>query len=193
MPATVRRKTVRDGDVYTPDGPEPEFLFEVIDGLVERKTVGAHEVGIANMLKDLLTPVVTERRDGRVYVELGYDLPKTNHARRKPDVSVLSFKRWPAEKRFPKGDFIPAAPDLAVEVISPHEKVSTTNRKLRDYFRGGVRVVWLVLPEAEQVHAYTSVKDVTILTRDDVLTGDPVVPGFRIPVAALFAVRASAE
>jgi len=193
MAATLRRRAVRDGDVYDPDGPEPEFLFEVIDGLVERKTVGAHEIRIANRLYTAILPALTGSASGEAFVELGYELPKTNHARRKPDVSVLSYHRWPVKKPFPKGDFIPAAPDLAVEVISPHEKVRTTTRKLREYFRGGVRCVWLVQPEAEQVHVYTSIKDVTILTRDDILDGGPVVPGFRIPVANLFAVAASAE
>jgi Uma2 family endonuclease len=189
MAATLRRRAVRDGDEYDPDGPEPEFLFEVVDGLVVRKTVGAREIRIANLLKDLMTPVAVKHRIGNVYIELGYDLPNTGHARRKPDVSVLSFKRWPADKPFPKGDFIPAAPDLAVEVISPHEKNQTTLRKLREYFRAGVRTVWLVLPETEQVYVYSSVKDVRIVDRDDDLTGDPVVPGFRLPIAALFVPR----
>jgi Uma2 family endonuclease len=195
MAATLTRRDpdeVREGDVYDPDKPEPEFLFEVVDDFVVRKTVGAREIRIANILNNLLMRVVAKKRVGAVYVELGYELPNTNRARRKPDVSVLSFDRWPADREFPPGDFIPAAPDLAVEVISPHEKVRTTTRKLREYFRGGVRVVWLVQPEVEQVHVYTSIKDVSILTRDEVLTGDPVVPGFRLTVADLFALRASA-
>jgi Uma2 family endonuclease len=191
MAVILRKRTVRDGDIYDPDGPKPNFLFEVVDDLVVRKTVGAREIHIANMIKDLMAPLVAGQRIGRVYVEIGYELPNTKRARRKPDVSVLSFTRWPFDKPIPKGDFLPVAPELAGEVISPHERVRTTTRKIREYFRGGVKVVWLIQPEPEQVHVYTSPKDVTILTRDDTLTGEPVVPGFKVAVADLFVPRAS--
>jgi len=189
MPATLNQlqeEEVRDGDVYDPLGPEPEFLFEVVDGLVVRKTVGAREIRIANLLSNLMTPIVASNRIGVVYIELGYDLPNTNHARRKPDVSVLPFDRWPAEREFPPGDFVPVAPDLAVEVISPHEKSRTTSRKIREYFQAGVRTVWVIYPETEQVHIFSSLKEIQILTREDTLTGEPVVPGFQIPVSKLF-------
>jgi Uma2 family endonuclease len=58
--------------------------------------------------------------------------------------------------------------------------------KVREYFAAGVQQVWHVLSNVEQVHVYTSPTAVRILTRADELTGDPVVPGFRLPPADLF-------
>ena len=50
----------------------------------------------------------------------------------------------------------------------------------------GVRQVWQVYSNVEQVWVFTSPTAVRVLTRADELTGDPVVPGFRMPVADLF-------
>jgi Uma2 family endonuclease len=170
---------------YDPDGPEPGFLFEVIDGFVVRKTVGASEVRLANRLERFLSPVLTACGFGESYVELGYELPQGGPGR-KPGVSILSFGRWPKDRPFPKGDFLPVAPDLAVEVVSPHETSRATAAKIRDYFRGGVSVVWVIFPNVEQVHIYTSPSAIRILTKADDLTADPLFPGFRLPLAELF-------
>ena len=49
-----------------------------------------------------------------------------------------------------------------------------------------LRQVWHVYSNVEQVLVFTSPTAVRVLTRADELAGDPVVPGFRLPVAALF-------
>ena len=170
---------------YDPTTEEPEFLFEVIDGYIVRKTVGAKEVRLANLLRDALSPFVRAAGLGQSYIELGYELPGGG-PRRKPDVSVLSEQRWPASREFPDGDFVPVAPDLAVEVISPHELANVMFGKVEQYFRAGVSAVWVVLPVFARVYCYSSPTAVRILSRDDVLTGDAVVPGFHLPLADLF-------
>lgn len=53
-------------------------------------------------------------------------------------------------------------------------------------FAGGVNAVWVVFPNVKLVYCYTSPTTVRILSRGDELTGDPVVPGFRLPLADLF-------
>jgi Uma2 family endonuclease len=170
---------------YDPNGPEPDYLFEVIDGFIVRKTVGVAEVRMASRLEKLLAPFLAASGFGESYPELGYELPNSGMKRR-PDISILSYERWPRDRKFPRGDFLPAAPDLAVEVISPHETSRSTTSKVRDYFQGGVRVVWLVYPNVEQVHCYTSPTAVRILTRSDELTAEPLCSGFRLPLAELF-------
>jgi Uma2 family endonuclease len=79
------------------------------------------------------------------------------------------------------------APDLAVEVLSPSNTVQEMDRKLRDYFAAGVRLVWYVDPVARTIQVFTAVDQVALLREDDTLTGDPVVPGFALPLRNLFA------
>jgi hypothetical protein len=53
-------------------------------------------------------------------------------------------------------------------------------RKLRDYFQAGVRLVWYLDPQARAVTAYTAPD------RCDVVGAD-VLPGFRLSLRELFA------
>jgi len=179
-------ENLTDGQVpYDPGAPEPDFLFEVIDGIIVRKTVGASEIRLANWHQLRIAPALTASGFGDSFIELGYDLPNAS-PKRKPDLSILSYERWPRTRPFPRGDFLPVAPDLAVEIISPHERSRSTTAELRDYFQGGVRVVWVVYPNVEQVHFFSSPTSVRILTRADELTADPLFPGLRITLAELF-------
>lgn len=170
---------------YDPTAEEPEFTFEVIGDYIVRKTVGARETRLANVLHNALSPVVEAAGLGRSFVGLGYTLPGGGR-RPKPDVSFLSEARWPAGREFPPGDFVPVVPELAVEVISPHELADAMLGKVEQYFRAGVSAVWLVLPRVGRVYCYSSPADIRVFSRGDDLTGDPVVPGFRLPLADLF-------
>ena len=49
-----------------------------------------------------------------------------------------------------------------------------------------VAAVWLIVPHTHRVYCFDSPTAVRVLTRGDDLTGDAVVPGFRMPVAELF-------
>ena len=174
-----------EGNRRDPTAPEPEFLFEVVDGVIVRKTVGAEEIRLAHILYDFLSPAVRASEAGACFIEMGFSLSARGPGR-KPDLSVLSYRRWPRNRRIPPGDFLPAVPELAVEVVSPHETLRSARRKVGDYFRAGAEAVWLVLPDVAEIHIYSSPTAVRIVTRPDVLTGDPVVPGFRIALADLF-------
>jgi Uma2 family endonuclease len=57
---------------------------------------------------------------------------------------------------------------------------------LTDYFAGGVRLVWVLFPVSGRVYVYQSPERVTGLERSGELNGGDVLPGFRLPIAALF-------
>jgi Uma2 family endonuclease len=60
-------------------------------------------------------------------------------------------------------------------------------RKRDEYFRGGVRLVWEIDPRARTVRAYTATDHYQDFTAADTLTGEPVLPGFTVSLAQLFA------
>lgn len=85
-------------------------------------------------------------------------------------------------------DAIPVlAPDLVVEVLSPGNTPADMARKRDEYFRAGVRMLWEVDPRSRAVRVYTALDRVIDLTVTDTLAGDPVLPGFTLPLARLFA------
>ncbi len=104
---------------------------------------------------------------------------------RSPDVSVMRKERLPDGKS-PVG-FADGTPDLAIEVISPSERTSDILEKIAEYFESGTQEVWLLFPERQQVHRYTANLEVEVLNENDILKGEPILPGFEVRVGDLFA------
>ena len=100
----------------------------------------------------------------------------------KPDVAFVSTTRLTGDKT--KGFSIP--PDLAIEVISPSDVQSRVAEKALAYLEAGTRLVWVLEPVTKTVTVYRSETDIEMLTRDDTLTGEDVIPGFACPIAHLF-------
>ncbi len=59
--------------------------------------------------------------------------------------------------------------------------------KITAYFKAGVKVVWLILPEEKLVEIYTSRRDVKICIEDDICWAAPVLQDFEIKLSELFA------
>ena len=60
-------------------------------------------------------------------------------------------------------------------------------RKLRDYFAAGVRLVWYIDPRSRTARAYTAPDSCQELTDQGTLSGGDVLPGFELSLAELFA------
>jgi Uma2 family endonuclease len=77
-------------------------------------------------------------------------------------------------------------PVLAVEVLSPNDKMSEVNEKIQDYLVSGVKVVWLADYEQKKVTVYRPDRVHTVLKGEAELTGGEELPGFTCCVADLF-------
>jgi Uma2 family endonuclease len=101
---------------------------------------------------------------------------------RVPDVSFWTTARL---AKVPV-DCVPAAPDLAVEVVSPHDLYGEVIRLIREYLENGVRMVWIVDPENRTVRVQRSLSEGLMLTAKELLDGSDVLPGFSCKVSDLF-------
>ena len=157
---------------------------ELVDGTLVEKTVGLEESFLAIWLGQILNEFVQSRNLGIVTGESGF-LELTEGTVRAPDISFISWDRMPKRRRPSKP--IPAlTPDLAVEVLSKSNTKKEMTRKRKEYFRSGVRLVWEINPRKRSVRVYTAVDQFSDLSAADILTGDPVLPGFKLPLAQLF-------
>ena len=77
-------------------------------------------------------------------------------------------------------------PDIAVEVVSPTDAYVDVIEKTRLYLRQGVATVLLVDAYNREVTVRQSTGEIRVLTGDDILTGEPVLPGFSCSVAEIF-------
>jgi Uma2 family endonuclease len=105
---------------------------------------------------------------------------------RAPDVAFIRWTRFP-NQRPPKAAIYAVCPDLAVEVLSEGNTPEEMDRKLRDYFMAGAKLVWYIQPVNRTARAFTGEHDAIDIGPDGSLTGGDVLPGFSLPLAHLFA------
>jgi Uma2 family endonuclease len=105
---------------------------------------------------------------------------------RRPDVAFVSAERWPIGRRIPDDAAWDVVPDLAIEVVSPTNTAAEVLARVREYFQAGVRRVWVVYPNERLIYTYQSPTSVRVLQAGDDLDGDPLLPGFRLPLTTLF-------
>jgi len=121
---------------------------------------------------------------GQLTVESGLVTETGPDTVRGPDVAFWSFNRLPADH--PVEVYPDVAADLVAEVVSPGNTRKKVAKKLREYFRSGVRTVWVVDPDDRTVTAYAKAGDGTVMWEDATLTGGDVLPGFNCRVSEFF-------
>jgi Uma2 family endonuclease len=77
-------------------------------------------------------------------------------------------------------------PDLVVEVLSPGDSAREVAHKIGEYLECGVPLVWLVDPEGETVTVYRTLTDARRLSSEEILSAEPVLPGFSCRVSQFF-------
>ena len=161
--------------------PDDGRKYELVNGEPRTVPTGVEHDAIGANLVLLLGPYVK----GRGYMTIsGAGFRMSNGNIRCPDVSFTRKDRLP-DGRPPKG-FGGAAPDLAVEIISPSENAADSDAKVQEYFESGARQVWHLLPETNRVVVYTSPSDIRAYGMEDEIDGGDLLPGFRCRVAELF-------
>jgi Uma2 family endonuclease len=160
-------------------------LFELVDGVLVEKAMGALSSLLASALGHLLWSFVEKDDLGVVlgadgFTRLGPRLVRI------PDVSFISWDRIPSGQ-FPKKPIPDIVPDLAVEVLSESNTAKEIARKLREYFAAGVRLAWVIDPESRTIDVYTSPRHFRRLRNGQTLDGGSVLPGFKLPLRSFFA------
>jgi len=160
-------------------------LYELVDGTLVEKPMGAKESGLTLTLGKYLELFLDENDLGVVLGESAGTqlLPGLV---RVPDISYFSWDRLPERGVYPSEPILSTAPDLVIEILSPSNTRSEMSRKRKDYFFAGVRLVWEVDLRARSVTIYTAPDAFSTLTGDQTLEGGDVLPGFRLSLSALF-------
>jgi Uma2 family endonuclease len=166
---------------------EDDALYEVVnDRYVECPRMSTYSTILASRLHGRLAAWAETQQTGQAVCEGIFGLVAKPRLWRRPDVAFVSYQRWAKGKSFPFTDPFPVVPELAVEVVSPSDLAEELRVRVADYFRHGVLVVWVVWPKLQMIDVYESLTQVRILTRDQVLDGGPVLPGFQLPLGDLF-------
>jgi Uma2 family endonuclease len=180
--ATTVRHTPEDLLAIT-DRPMPEL----VDGELVEREMGQKSDAIAFRIGRWIGNHAEANNLGLVNGAQGsYQIfPDDPNKVRIPDVSFTRQVRLPSSR--PAEGHARVAPDLVVEVVSPHDSFSMVEAKIKDYRAAGIPLIWLVDPETQVVRVFRPNRQETSLYPGDTLEGEDVLPGFRVEVAALFA------
>jgi Uma2 family endonuclease len=173
---------------FTPDDVlrlEDEGLYELVDGRLVEKEMSSLATRTAALIATRLVNFTEGPKSGDgIYTEPSFQcFPHDPDLTRRPDVALIVANRLAG---VPEEGHIPIAPDLAIEVISPNDKIYQFEEKLVDYQRVKIPLIWEVNPKFRFVRIHRLDRDAERLNESATLTADPVLPGFSVIVSELF-------
>jgi Uma2 family endonuclease len=167
------------------DLPDDGMRHELVEGeLRTMPPAGEGHGSVALSIGAEIYEHVKRNGLGRAYAaETGFLLRRSPDTVRAPDVAFVAAERLTGP---PGRGFAAIAPDLVVEVVSPWDRASEVATKANEWLDAGVRLVWIVDPQAGLATVYRAGGAGTVLRGDGTLDGEDVLPGFRLPLSSLF-------
>jgi Uma2 family endonuclease len=170
------------------DLPADGSKYELIEGELHVSPPAGDEHGrIGTRIVRQITLFDPDERLGRFWQATRFQVaPGFGPA---PDVAFISAAHLPPTSK----GAVTVRPDLVVEVWSPGDLDTRAHReqarsKIRRYQVAGVSIVWAINPSNQTVEVYhpTQVNPAQVLGVTDELSGEDVIPGFRLAVRSLF-------
>lgn len=168
---------------HRPENRESEF--ELVRGeVVELSRPGGRHGAVCGNVGGILWNFTRQRQKGYVCLnDTGVIIERDPDTVRGPDV-LLYDELIRFDELNPR--FIDKPPDLAVEVLSPNGRMAKVMRRVEEFLRQGIKLVWVLDPEERAVTVFRAGKGHYVLAEKDELTGDDVLPDFRVRVADFF-------
>jgi len=163
----------------------PGKQVELVRGrLIVREPPGTRHGAISAKLAYYLSEFALPRGLGIVFAQdTGFKIAHDPDTVRAPDVAFVAQDR---SSRIPATGYAELAPDLAAEILSPGDTPAEVLAKLADWLAAGTALVWLIDPQRSEVHVYRKDGTLAVLTANDALDGEDVLPDFTCPVRQIF-------
>jgi Uma2 family endonuclease len=182
--ATLARKKRNWTDEQLERLPKDGHKYELLDGELIMSPVHANHGIVCMRFVLVLGNFVQRHKLGELFdSSTGFRL--SEKVLLSPDIAFVSNARLKKILVAPD-KFVCGAPDLAVEVLSPSDRLREVHRKLDRYFEHGTRAVWWLDWKKEQVHIYTQDSIEALTQPNDVLTGGEILPRFKCRLSRIF-------
>jgi Uma2 family endonuclease len=161
--------------------PDDGRRHEIIDGehYVNPAPTGYHQIILSNVEFPLQQHVRTHRAG--IVLHSPIDVILSGHDIVQPDIIFLREGR-----QHLIGKRVEGAPDLVVEVLSESNRRYDVRTKYEMYQRAGVPEYWIVDPDELGVRVFRREGDrFTLVEFGDPIT-TPLLPGFVLPLSAIF-------
>lgn len=166
--------------------PDDGNRYELIGGELRMMSpAGGRHGRVAHNLGLLLGNHVRQAGLGVVYAaETGFLIARDPDTVRAPDVAFVNHQSL---RHINEGvGYLPLAPDLAGEVISPSDTFPRVEEKALGWLAAGTRMVLLVDPGNRQLHVYRAADNIVVLDENADVDASDVVPGWSFSVQELF-------
>jgi Uma2 family endonuclease len=161
--------------------PEQKPALEYIDGVVTQKVAAKPVHGsIQGFLYESLNAFARPRRLGITLTETRFVASRWSLV---PD--IVFYRRERLRVRQAPAD-LTDPPDLAIEIVSPEQRLADLLKKSVDYIGRGTAVAAVVEPREETVMIFRPGQPLIVLQGDDRIDLDDVLPGFELTVRQLF-------
>ena len=166
--------------------PDDFHLYELDEGqLIVMAPAGGAHGSLESVVHFHLYDWVRRRKLGKVYPgDTGFVLSRDPDTVRAPDVAFVRAERLPLPTHAEDG-FLVGAPDLAVEIRSPHQSPADLRRKVEQYLAAGTRTVWVIRPRRRMAEIVEQGAAPREIGPDGDLEA-PVLPGLRLKLGDLF-------
>jgi Uma2 family endonuclease len=164
--------------------PFPNKRAELVKGrLIVREPPGGLHGSITATLTIRLGNHIDLTGAGRLFTgDTGFRLTREPDTVRAPDIAFIRRERLPS----PIPDsYVELAPDLVVEILSPHDRPGETLAKVGDWIDAGTRMVWVVDPQRRVTRIYRHDGTESTISEADALNGEDVLPGFSCSLSSI--------
>ena len=136
--------------------PDDGNRYELVEGVLSMMSpAGGRHGRIAGRAFKLLAIHVDDQNLGVVFAaETGFRISSNPDTVRAPDAAFVCREKM--DQLDDDSGFLPFAPELAIEVVSPNDTFAAVEKKAFSWVDAGTQLVLIIEPESETVHAYRS-------------------------------------
>ncbi len=182
-----RLYTIADVAALPTDLPSGSVRYELDNGrLISMAPCGGSHGSVEARFTFKFILDGEERGLGKAWCgEVGIILSRNPDSLVGADAAFVTNASLPVRES-PEG-YLETIPELILEVMSKNDSWAAVERKIAAYFRAGVRVVWVADPAKKTVTVCRPGQPSHVLTENDTLTVEDVIPGFQMLVGKAFA------
>ena len=178
LPTTLQ--TVDEFEAWTRE-PGNDGSYEFVQGrIIPKPGMKQDEFDLADFLQRQFTKTT-------VYTQQHILMPEADSyvdskRKRIPDLAYFTVEQRQAIRRAERVSTL-----FAIEILSASEIHEDVLEKIQDYFDGGAKLVWYIVPKQKKIYAYTSPDDIKVFKGTETISAAPVLPEFSFSIADLFA------
>jgi Uma2 family endonuclease len=163
---------------------KPALELEADGTVVQKMSPKGRHSRLQRRLSEAINQFAEKGRLGEAFPELRTIFGGAAYV---PDVSVYRWERVPHDASGAVADDFVEPPDVAIEIVSPGQRVNALIRRSVWYVDNGVRVALVVDPDDESVLVFRSGQPTRAAQGGDAIDLAEVLPGFQLTAGQVFA------